>query len=852
MPLDSGVRLGPYEIVTAIGAGGMGEVYLGRDPRFGRDIALKVLPAAFSSDPDRIQRFEQEARAAAALNHPNILATFDIGRHDGASYIVSELLDGETLRDRLGSSGLPLRKAVEYAIQIARGLSAAHAKGIVHRDLKPENVFVTSDGRVKILDFGLAKLTQTESASAGVTALPTTPPQTMPGIVLGTVGYMAPEQVRGLAADHRSDIFAFGTILYESLSGRRAFTGETTMDAMTAILKEDPPDLPIDERRIPPALARIVDRCLEKNPDVRFQSAGDLAFALEGLSSAAGAAELPAAPAERVTTTIARELIAWTAAVHAAFLTASSILFFTRPQPEQPAAIRFDVPPPEGMSLGTGMAAPQQAVSPDGRRIVFSVQKGDVNQLAVRSLDALDVEIVPGTEFAAAGQGGTALPFWSHDSRSIGYFSQGKLKRVEIAGGRPQTLCDAPLGEGGTWNSDGTILFSPAGTGGLSRVSANGGTPVPVTTLDEAKGERSHRHPSFLPDGRHFLFVVQKGMASAAFLGSLDSTDRVELFATDSKVHYANGHVLFIRGGTLFAQPFDAGRLRTTADPFPVAEDVGVNSAVARAAFSATDSGVLAYRSNMIGSMTQLAWFDRSGARVALVGQPAFQIAGMLSPDGLRAAVVVRDPGRPTTDIWIYDVERGTPTRLTTDAANEGSPAWSPDGNRIAYFSDRSGHRELYTKAVSGLGAEERLFADGTIDITPTSWSSDSRFILFSRGPQTDADVWALPLEGDRKAVPVVEGPASQYMAQWSPDGRWIAYSSSESAGAARADVYVVPFPGPGDRVRVSPEGGTSVRWRRDGKELFYAVLGTMSVASVSGAGSRFEVLETKRLMTMP
>jgi eukaryotic-like serine/threonine-protein kinase len=277
MPLDPGVRLGPYEIVTAIGAGGMGEVYRARDPRLGRDIAIKVLPAAYSSDLDRLQRFEQEARAAAALNHPNILATFDIGRHDGASYIVSELLDGETLRDRLRSSGPPLRKAIEYAIQIARGLSAAHAKGVVHRDLKPENVFITADGGVKILDFGLAKLTHTESVSAGATALPTTPPQTMAGIVLGTVGYMAPEQVRGLAADHRCDIFAFGTILYESLSSRRAFTGETMMDAMTAILKEDPPDLPVDERRIPPALARIVDRCLEKNPDARFQSAGDLA-----------------------------------------------------------------------------------------------------------------------------------------------------------------------------------------------------------------------------------------------------------------------------------------------------------------------------------------------------------------------------------------------------------------------------------------------------------------------------------------------------------------------------------------------------------------------------------------------
>src|SRR5262249_18374897 len=478
------------------------------------------------------------------------------------------------------------------------------------------------------------------------------------------------------------------------------------------------------------------------------------------------------------------ERIAWTAAVTGAFLAGYAIFFFTRPRPEPPAAIRFDVSPPKGWSLGNGAAAPNQSVSPDGRRIVFPVVKGDISQLAVRALDAQDAQILPGTEIVLGGGG---LAFWSPDSRSIGFFSQGKLKRVDVAGGRPQTLCDAATGEGGTWNRDGVILFAPAATSGLARVSASGGAPVPVTTIHEAEGERSHRHPSFLPDGRHFLFVVQKGPASLAFVGSLDSTDRVELFATDSKVLYANGHVLFVREGTLFAQPFDAGRLRTTGDPFPAAEDVAVNGAVARAAFSVTDSGVLTYRPRATGGLTQLAWFDRSGARLALVGQPAAQFADTLSPDGKRAAVVVGDPNKTTTDIWIYDVERGTPTRVTTDSANEGSPVWSPDGNRVAYFSDRSGRREIYQKAVSGLGPEERLFADASTDIMPTSWSSDGRFILFTRGSLTDADVWVLPVAGDHKAVPVVEGPSSQYMAQWSPDGRWIAYSSNESGGSARA-----------------------------------------------------------------
>src|SRR5262245_18142452 len=447
MPLAAGTRLGPYQIIGAIGAGGMGEVYRERDPPLGRDVAVKALPAGVSLSPQRLRRFEQEARAAAALNHPNILAVHDIGQHEGAPYIVSELLDGETLRTRLMATVLPVRKAVEHAIQIARGLAAAHEKGIVHRDLKPENIFVTSDDHVKILDFGLAKLTQPEPALASVSALPTTPPPTLPGLVLGTIGYMAPEQVRGVAADHRSDIFAFGAILYEMLSGHRAFPGDTAMDAMIAILKEDPPDLPASERRIPQALEPIVDRCLEKNPGARFKSADDLAFALEALSTHSGSLPVPAVlpPPRR------RVRVAWAAASLLLLALVSTLPFViehVREVPAPAAAVRFIVPPPQGASLAVDIAnAVSLAVSPDGRHIVVRAQRvpGPV-LLWVRSLDLPEARALPGTE-------GGAFPFWSPDSRFVAFFApEGKLKKIEVSGGSAQILCDAPVGGGGTWN----------------------------------------------------------------------------------------------------------------------------------------------------------------------------------------------------------------------------------------------------------------------------------------------------------------------------------------------------------------------------------------------------------------
>jgi len=837
MSLAAGARLGPYEIVSALGAGGMGEVYRARDLRLGRDIAIKVLPSAFSADPERLARFEQEARAAAALNHPNILAVHDVGQHDGSPYIVSELLEGETLRDRLNEGVPPVRKTVEQAVQIAHGLAAAHEKAITHRDLKPENVFITSDGRVKILDFGLAKLTEREPAAlAGASAVPTLPPHTVPGLVLGTVGYMAPEQVRGLAADHRADIFAFGVVLYEMLSGGRAFRGDTEADTMTAILKEDPPDLSTSENRIPPALARIVDRCLEKAPSARFQSTRDLAFALEGLSSQSGSATPIVSQPPRA----AWLRIAWSAvAVSAVALLAALpvVIAHLRETPVQPASVRFPVfPPADAVFAGGGGYAPAPTVSPDGRLLVFMARRGGGSILLwVRSLDSLDARPMPGTE-------GAIFPFWSPDSKFIGFFADGKLKKIEISGGPAQVICDAPAGEGGTWNRDGVIVFAPTLASALVRVSALGGEPEPLTTLDASQKERSHGWPQFLPDGRRFTFFVVPD--NAIHIGSLDSSVTTKVLSADSKALYVPpGYLLFMRQGSLMAQPFDATRGELRREAFPVAEDVRNNSVNGRSAFSvSSESGVIAYRSGTVVE-SQLIWFDRAGRQIQALGEPDRYTDLELSPDQKQAVVAAPSPG--SSDLWLFDVARGLRTRFTLDAAPELAAIWSPDGGRLVFGSQKKGGPlDIYQKAI-GTGTEEELYSD-SLDKYPFSWSADGRFILYGSAP--GQNLWTLPLFGERKPIPFMQTPSSEFAGRFSPDGRWVAYRSDESG---RFEIYVAPFPGPGAKARISAAGATGgyPRWRRDGKELFYlASDNTLMAAAVNGQGTTFEVGEVQPL----
>jgi Tol biopolymer transport system component len=832
LALTPGARLGPYEIVSALGAGGMGEVYRARDPRLSREVAIKVLPGGLSSDPERLQRFEQEARAAAALNHPNILALYDIGTHDGAPYLVTELLEGATLREQMASVALPIRKAIEYAVQIAHGLAAAHEKGIVHRDLKPENVFVTDDGRVKILDFGLAKLTQPESSAAGATALPTTPPNTMAGVVLGTIGYMSPEQVRGMAADHRADIFAFGAVLYEMLSGQRAFHGDTAMDAMTAIVKDHPPDLPAVERRIPPALVRIVDRCLEKSPAARFQSTRDLAFALESLTTHSGATSVVAAiegPSAISALWRRRAAMAWASAAGVLLLVAVALAIgYVSRAPVVPRVVRFSIDEPKDVAFGGGNGfAPGAAISPDGRSVAFMARRtgGSADLLWIRSLDTLDARPLTGTD-------GGSFPFWSPDSTSIAFFAQGKLKKIDVSGGPAQTLCDALAGEGGTWNRDGVIVFAPNGTGALFRVSSAGGEPVAVTKLSATDKDTSHRWPDFLPDGRHFLFRSQP--SNVAFVGSLDSGEVKRLVTTDSRTVYAPGYLIFVRGGTLVAQPFDPRRLETTGEAAPLAEDIRVNPSNGRAAFAVSESGVLAFRTGNANAPVQLTWFDRAGRELAKVGQLKDYRGMDLSPDGQRIVLHLHDAASGGGSLWMLDPARGTESRFTFTGLHDGSPHWSPDGSRVVFSSDRSGEfGNLYVKQAGGATPEEALLKSDAAK-GPRSWSADGRFIVYdSDGGKTASDIWVLPLTGDRTPIPFLTTPAIEGQGELSPDGRWMAYTSNESG---RFDIYVQPFPATGGKWLVSTGGGIEPHWRRDGKELFY----------VSGAPRRLMAVEVK------
>ena len=842
MSLVAGTKLGRYEIRSKIGEGGMGEVYLAHDPKIGRDVAIKVLPATFSADKERLHRFEQEAQAAGRLNHPNILSIYDVDTHENAPFVVSELLEGETLRERLNGTALQPRKAVDYVLQLAHGLSAAHEKGIVHRDLKPENIFITHDGRLKILDFGLAKLTEPVSAIEGQTDVLTRRVNTDPGVVMGTVGYMSPEQVRGRPADHRSDIFSLGVILYEMLTGRRAFRRDSAVETLNAILKEDPQELSESNSQINPALERVVMHCLEKSPAQRFQSARDVAFALEALSGLSSSRTITGAlalPGERSEN---RERLFWIAAVAmlALALSALTFIYFRRPQVET-YAVRFTVPLPEKVTGATSLA-----LSPDGRRVALVASSEGKTHVWLRAIDSLTAHPLAGTEDALN-------LFWSPDSRMIGFFAGGKLKRIEATGGPPQTLCEAADGRGGTWNRDGVIVFSPYAQTGLYRVSALGGVPVQITKIDASRGENSHRWPAFLPDGRHFIFFARSTRPenSGIYVGSLDSNDRKLLFASASSAQYAlPGYLLFIREKTLMAQQFDASRLQLVGDPVPLAEQVGsqgqsgTNTQLSY--FSVSGNGALIYMTG-ISDNRHYAWFDRSGKEVGSV-HPAGDVNDVvLSPDGKRAAFQLLDHrgGAVNEDIWLVDLERNIPTRFTFNPAIEDDPVWSPDGTRILFTSEREGKRDIYQKPSSGAGGEELLLTSDIAKEAP-DWSSDGRYILYQNiDPKTKRDLWVLPLFGDKQPLPFLVTEFNESQGHFSPDGHWVAYTSEESG---RPEVYVQSFPVTGGKWQISTSGGGQPVWRRDGRELFYIDPDRKLMSVEVKAGATFEAGISKPL----
>lgn len=804
----------------------MGEVYRAYDGAMHREVAIKVLPASLSADKERLARFEQEAQTAGSLNHPNILVIHHIETHEGAPYIVSELLEGETLRDRMGGVALSQRKTIDYALHLAQGLAAAHEKGIVHRDLKPENVFITNDGRVKILDFGLAKLTAPESGKSQ-TEVPTRRVNTDPGLVMGTVGYMSPEQVRGKPADHRSDIFSFGAIVYEMLSGRRAFRGESAADTISAILREDPPDLSTTNRGINPALERVVNHCLEKSPDERFNSARDLAFALEALSGPGTASEsattvFPALPPSKRKR---RELIAWAVAGVLLIACAVLALLYFPAKPLDTRQTSFAIEMPEKV---TEVRTP--VISPDGRMIVFQGVAEGRTALYLRSLNSINIQRLAGTD------DGTG-EFWSPDNRYLAFFSDNKLKKLDVTGGTPQTICAAVTALGGTWNRDGVIVFGLENQG-LHRVSAAGGEPTLMLPLDTSRNEIDHEYPYFLPDGQHFLYYSFKGNRGTTeiYVGSLQG-DRKFLLANDSNAAYVNGYLVFAREFTLMAQAFDARKRELTGDPFTVMENVAFSPNSSYSHFSVSENGALVFsQGSQVGR--QLTWFDRSGKQIATVGPPGSYNDTVLSPDGKRAALQRVDGGN--SDVWIMDLVRGVPLRFTFGASSDDNPAWSSDGSFLFYTATSQDKTSFFKKNSSGAGNEELLYEatsaiDDGIDVSP-----DSKNLLFEViGNLTSADVWVLPLDGSGKAYPLLASQFGESLAHFSPDGRWIAYTSTESG---RPEVYVQNFPPTGGKWQVSTGGGAQPHWRRDGNELFYIASDRKLMAVSVKLGASFEL----------
>ena len=775
MALTPGTRLGPYEITAPLGAGGMGEVYRARDTRLDRTVAIKVVSDAVAGSPELRDRFQREARAVAALNHSHICSLFDVGHHEGTDFLVMEYLQGETLAARLETARgapLPQREALEIATQVADALAAAHRAGIVHRDLKPGNIMlvrrpgVSGAGEAKLFDFGLAKVTPAAVAASGLSVAPTgLTPVTMQGTILGTLQYMAPEQIEGKEADARTDLFAFGCVLYEMLTGRRPFAGSTQASLIASILKEEPAPIAAVVPDAPPALEFLVRRCLAKDPDERWTSARDVLLQLRWIAEQQRVVGDRQAPDSRPRR--ARALTMSAAAFIIGGALAGSGVWLGIPSSEAPL-LRFTIPPPPGttfQSTGFNAVATRPIVSPDGASIAF-VSLGIGGQtLWVRRLDAVEARELAGTV-------GAIHPFWSPDGRSLEFFADGKLTRIDVSGGAAQVICDAPLGSGGAWNADDVIVFAPSPNTGLFRVSAAGGPPSPVTMLDAAAQESSHRWPLFLPDGRRFLYLARttSRQNDAVHLGALDGSPSRRLVASQSNAAFtAPDTLLFTRGGTLMAQRIDLDRAEVIGEPSSVAQDIVEDAFMNLAAFSASNAGVLAYRTGS-GTLSQLIWFDRSGRRLDAVGDSGADLTvPQLSADGRKVAVVSQG------DVWIRDLVRDTFSRLTFRGGTENNccPVWSPDGAVVAYRRDTGGGGDIYRRDAAGAGDEEVLLSIDDSN-TPTDWTPDGRFVLFQTTSRVD--VWMLPVDGDRKPVPLLRSDANEHQARVSPDGRWIAY----------------------------------------------------------------------------
>jgi serine/threonine protein kinase/Tol biopolymer transport system component len=832
MTLESGTRLGPYEILFPLGAGGMGEVYRARDTRLNRTVAIKVLRADFSGDTARKQRFEREARTISSLNHPHICALYDIGNQNGTDYMVMEYLEGETLAARLKKGAIAPDIVLRIGIQIAEALDRAHRQGIVHRDLKPGNIMLTKIG-AKLLDFGLAKYQESATAKAGHSQMETQDdPLTGKGMVLGTIQYMAPEQLEGKPADARTDIFAFGGVLYEMATGKRAFQGGSQASLISAILREEPQPITAIQPMSPPALERLVKTCLEKDPDERWQSAHDIARELKWVAegSSLHGALPPTTPVRH-----RRAPLLWILSV--VILLAAFLLLAMVHWPGQSVEspiMRFAVYP----SANSGFAGPI-ALSPNGRMLAFIAASGNTPEVWVRPLDSLAAAALPGTE-------GASFLFWSPDNRWIAFFAQGKLKKIEASGGSLRTLCDAIDSRGGTWNREGTILLAPRSDDGIYRISAEGGPLTQITKLNPS-GEISHRWPSFLPDGRHFLYMIYSGKPDrqGIYAASLDSKESRRLLPFISEARYASpGHLLYVEDGTLMAQTFDSARLEIRGQPIHLGEHLWTDSYLTGlSAFSISENGVLVYRNG--GGGNSFTWFDRAGNKLGTVGQPGRYGEPFFSPKQDKVAFEVTS-FNTVADVWTMDLAGGNMSRLTFDPADEYAPIWSPDGDSIAWYSNKDGLNALYRKAASGAGKDEKL-VEFPRAIGPDDWSSDGKFILFDVTDSTNrTHLWVLPIAGKRQPAQYLHSDSNESHGRFSPDGKWVAYESDESGNT---EIFIQSFPAGGGKWQVSSGGGSQPQWRRNGHELFYvADDGKVTTVELKVSGSALQIDNRKPL----
>ena len=827
MALTSGTKLGSYEVVAQIGAGGMGEVYRARDSKLGRDVAIKVLPANFVNDPERLARFQREARMLAALNHTNIATIYGLEQSGGVTCLVMELIPGETLAERVKAGPIPVEEALKIAVQIAQALESAHEKGIIHRDLKPANVKVTPEDKVKVLDFGLAKAFEGDSAHEDMNNSPTlSRAATMQGIILGTAAYMSPEQAKGKAVTKATDIWAFGCVLYEMLSEHMAFEGEDVTDILAAVVRAEPDWNRLPEKT-PQSIRLLLRRCLRKDRRQRFQDATDVRIEIEDALSGDSISEPAVSEIPR------RQIpLVWIAVCGALLFALAAVSFVHfRETPPQPRITRFQIPLPD-KTLGAIFQ-----LSPDGKVLAFTASESGRRHMWVRPMDSLTAQTVPGTEDAT-------YMFWSPDSANIAFFVPGKLKKIALSGGPAQTICDAPDGRGGTWNSDGVIVFSGGLGSGIAKVSAAGGVPTMVTKL--VKPDELHRYPRFLPDNKHFLYLVDMSApeTNGISVGSIDGSPSVHILSDSSSSAYVsmdgsagNGLLLFRREGTLMGVPFDPRRLQTAGEVFPIAEGVGTSANTQNGAFSVSENGVLAYGNGLINlSGNEMAWMDRTGKRLGVVGPQGQGPIGnpILSPDQKEILFSLFNVAGDTSDIWLLDVARGVQSRSTFRAGISADGIWSPDGSSIVFQFNNT---EIYRKAANGTGKEELLLAGG-INNRPLDWSRDGKFVVYmsSNGGATGYSLWLLPMEGDHKPISYLQTTFNEADAQFSPDGKWMAYGSNESG---QAQVYVQAIPASGAKWQISPAGGVQPRWRRDGKELFYISSDQklMAVPVKSGAG---------------